>query len=144
MTPRFPCRGDAEGRLVPMHPERTMRYRDKEVWISLHLKPTLVKRSDAGNKYLWGVVYATIARETGNDPEAVHYGLKRLAVEQGVLEPTYILLGDLPIEDEPTTVVESDVFWAYVAWIRSLALAGKFTGGPQYPLYIPEPNEEAA
>lgn len=140
-SPRFPARVSADGSLVPLHPERTMRRAGREVWISIHDKPAVVQRSSQANSYLWGVVYAAIAAETGNDPESIHYGLKREAVRVGILEPEYISLGDQLIEAEPTTVTDADTFGRYVTWIRHEAEHGKLTGSP---LHIPEPNEREA
>jgi hypothetical protein len=84
------------------------------------------------------VVYATLANETGNDPETIHIGLKREAVRVGILEPQFILMGSTLLEQEPTTVVEDEQFWKYVNWVRELAEHGKLTGSP---LHIPEPGE---
>lgn len=141
MSKRFPVRVDEEGRLVPLHPERTRRLRGREVWIELHLKPAMVQRSLPANNYLWGVVYARIAEETGNDVDDIHYGLKREAVRRGILDLSFISLGDLTVEAEPTTVTDSEVFWNYVSWIRSEAMSGRLTGTA---FHIPEPNEEVA
>lgn len=139
--PRFLVRVASDGSLVPAHPERTRRYAGKDRWVSLHEAPALIKRSDSANGYLWGVVYKRISEETGNDPDSIHYGLKRLAVERGILEPEYILLGDRLVDGEPTTVTDNDTFWAYVGWIRHEAEHGTLTG---IAFHIPEPNEVAA
>ena len=140
-SPRFPARLDDERRIVPVHPERLSRYKPgREVWVSVHDKPALVQRSAASNNYLWGIVYGEIARATGNDPDDIHYGLKREAVRRGILDPTYVTLGDLLIEGEPTTVTDSETFHNYVQWIRSEAQSGRLTGSV---LIIPEPNSEA-
>ena len=136
-SPRFPASVDSEGRLVPTHPERTLRYRGKQVWISLHEKAAF-QRGSGANRFLWGVVYATLAQETGNDPETIHMGLKREAVRVGILEPQYILMGSTLLEGEPTTVVEDELFWKYTNWVRELAEHGELTGSP---LHIPEPGE---
>lgn len=135
---RFPAVVDAEGRIVPLHPERTMRHREKQVWISLHEQPAPQTRGSGANRYLWGVVYAELAAATGNDPETIHLGLKREAVRVGVLEPQYILMGSTLMEGEPTTVAEDETFWKYVSWVRELAEHGQLTGSP---CHIPEPNE---
>lgn len=139
MSARFPAHVAADGSLVPLHPERTLRRVGREVWVSIHDKPTVVRRSPLANAYLWGVVYAAIAAETGNDPESIHYGLKREAVRVGILPPEYIALGDKLVEAEPTTVTDSDTFSAYVNWIRHEAEHGRLTGAP---LHIPEGGEE--
>ena len=76
-------------------------------------------RSNQGNRYLWGVCYAIVAGDTGNDPESVHLALKREALRLGILPPVYLHLGDRVIETEPTTVVPADVFSTYVDWVRS-------------------------
>ena len=143
-NPRFPAVVDEEHRLVPVHRERTKRLRPgREVWVSVHDEPALIQRSGQANKYLWKVVYGTIAKETGNDPNSVHYGLKRLAVEVGILDPQFWFLGDRMMDDEPTTVVDTDQFWQYVNWIRHEAEHGTLLGSTERPvfLHIPEPNE---
>lgn len=136
-TPRFQAVIDSEGRLVPQSPERTKRMAGKTVWVSVHDKPAF-QRSNGANAYLWGVVYATLAGETGNDPDTIHYGLKRWAVDKGVLDPQYVLMGSSLLEAEPTTVVEEEAFWRYVQWIRELAEHGQLTG---QPCHIPEAGE---
>lgn len=118
---RTPCRVSEEGHLVPSHPEAFLRWRGKDVFVSIHTKPAGM-RSPEANSYLWGVCYSTIATETGCDLESCHYGLKREAVRQGVLEPEYILLGDKLIEAEPTTRTDAEVFTKYVDWVRHYAL----------------------
>ena len=131
---RFLARVNEEGWLVPHEPERLVRRAGKDVWISVHDQPTMGIRSDQSNRYLWGVCYATIAAETGNDPESIHYGLKREALRLGVLEPQYVLLGDKLIEDEPTTRTDPDTFARYVTWLRHFA-------EHDLGVHIPEPNE---
>jgi hypothetical protein len=138
MATRFLVRVASDGSLVPAHPERTKRYAGKDRWVSLHEAPTLIKRSDSANAYLWGVVYKRISEETGNDPDSIHYGLKREALRIGILDPQYIMLGDRLVEDNPTTVTDSDTFWAYVNWIRQGAEHGDLIGRQ---FHIPEPNE---
>lgn len=135
---RFPCHVREDGALVPLHAERTLRWRGRDVWVSVHERPT-TQRGQGANRYLWGVVYATLAAETGNDPETIHLGLKREAVRVGVLEPQFILMGSTLLEGEPTTVTEDETFWNYVNWVRELAEHGKLTGAP---LHIPEVGEE--
>lgn len=136
-SPRFSAHVDADGRLLPLYPERTKRYAGREVWLSLHEKPAF-QRGSGANRYLWGVVYAELASATGNDPETIHWGLKREAVRVGVLEPQYILMGSTLLEGEPTTVTEDETFWKYTNWVRGLAEHGDLTGSP---LHIPEPGE---
>jgi hypothetical protein len=140
MSTRFPARVAADGSLVPLHPERTKRRAGREVWVSIHDQPAVVQRSSQANAYLWSTVYGTLATETGNDPETIHYGLKREAVRLGILEPEYICLGDKLIEAEPTTKTDAETFGRYIEWIRHEAEHGKLTG---QPLHIPEPGEEA-
>lgn len=137
-APRFPAVVDREGRIVPLHTERTMRHREREVWVSIHERPAGETRSNGANRYLWGVVYAELAAATGNDPETIHMGLKREAVRVGVLDPQYILMGSTLFEGEPTTVTEDETFWKYTNWVRGLAEHGNLTGSP---LHIPEPGE---
>ena len=122
MSTRLLAHVDDEGRLVLQHPERTRRYVGRAVWISLHDEPAVGLRSEKANKYLWGVVYRTICEETGNDPESIHYGLKREAIRQGILEPEYILLGDHLIEADPTTRTDPDTFSRYVTWVKHIAV----------------------
>lgn len=137
MSTRFPASVCKDGRLLPLHPERMARYVGKTVWLSLHEKPAF-QRGSGANRYLWGVVYAELASATGNDPETIHWGLKREAVRVGVLEPQYILMGSTLLEGEPTTVTEDETFWKYTNWVRGLAEHGDLTGSP---LHIPEPGE---
>jgi len=139
-APRFPANVAKDGHLVPIHPERVLRYVGHTVWISIHDKPAF-QRGSGANRYLWGVVYAELASETGNDPMTIHYGLKRRAVKEGILEPQYVLMGSTLLESEPTTVVEDETFWRYTNWVRELAEHGELTGSP---LHIPEPGEASA
>lgn len=134
---RFPCHVKEDGTIVPLHPERTLRWRGREVWISVHERPATTRCAGA-NRYLWGVVYGTLAAETGNDPETIHMGLKREAVRVGILEPQFILMGSTLLEGEPTTVTEDETFWKYVNFVRGLAEHGQLTGAP---LHIPEVGE---
>ena len=106
-----------DGTLRPVDPERLKRLAGHDVWFSVHEQPSVGLRSADSNRYLWGVVYRAICEETGNDPESVHYGLKREAVRLGVLAPEYISIGDQLIEAEPTTVTDSETFSRYVAWV---------------------------
>ena len=108
------------------------------VWVTLHRKAAPEIRGSGANRYLWGVVYAELAAETGNDPESIHLGLKREAVKKGILEPEYILMGSNLLEGEPTTVQDSEIFWNYVNWVRHEAEHGNLTG---QPCHIREPNE---
>lgn len=114
---RFLAHVDEAGRICPAFPERMHRYVGKDVWITAHEGPSPGLRSSDSNRYLWGVVYRAICEETGNDPESVHWGLKREAVRVGVLEPEYITIGDQLIEAEPTTVTDSETFSRYVQWV---------------------------
>jgi hypothetical protein len=123
---RFAVHVDADGRLLPLYPERTKRYAGREVWISLHEKPAFTRGSGA-NRYLW-LIYGVIAAETGNDPDTIHQALKREAVRVGVLEPQYVLLGSQLLEGEPTTVVEQEQFSKYVDWIKAGCLHGDLVG----------------
>ena len=135
MATRFPVTIDEQGRLCPKHPERFLRHRGRERWVSLHEQPAICQRSDAANRYLWKVVYGSIALETGNSVDDIHYGLKREALRRGILEPEYITLGDLLIEAKPTTRTDVDTFSRYVDWIRGEAAGGRLTGST---LEIPE------
>jgi len=100
---------------------RTHRYVGRDVWLSIHEQPTVGLRTLDSNRWYWGVVLRAICEETGNDPESVHWGLKREAVRVGVLEPEYITIGDQLIEAEPTTVTDSETFSRYVAWVVDFA-----------------------
>ena len=137
-TSRFPAVVDKEGRIVPLHPERTLRWREREVWVSLHKDAAPHIRGNGANAFLWGVVYAELAAATGNDPDTIHMGLKREAVRVGILDPQYILMGSTLLEGEPTTVTEDETFWKYTNWVRHLAEHGDLTGSP---LHIPECGE---
>lgn len=131
---------------MPLHPERTRRLRGRDVWASVHEHAALMTRSDAARNYQWGVVYAEIAKRTGNDPDSIHYGLKRKAVEVGVLDPELILMGSNVLDAEPTTVTDHITFWNYINWIRHEAEHGTLTGTREHPdvFHIPEPNEQEA
>lgn len=138
MSPRFLCRVTEEGHLVPVHPERLIRRRGKECWVSVHDQPAIGIRSDASLRYQWGVVYRTIADETGNDPETIHRALKQMAVDAGILEPVYDLIGTaLAPTGDPTTVVDQDTHSRYLTWVRHEAEHGRFGA----PFHIPEPGE---
>ena len=140
-SPRFLARINEGGHIVPLRPERFTKRAGKEVWVSLHEAPSMGLRSNPANSYLWGVAYKRISEETGNDPDSIHYGLKREALRLGILEPQYVLLGDKLFEDDPTTRTDSDTFQGYVNWIRQGAEHGDLFG---IRFHIPEPNEPAA
>jgi hypothetical protein len=106
-----------DGTIRPVDRERTHRYIGRDIWVSIHQQPAAGLRSLDSNRYYWGVCIRAICEETGNDPESVHYGLKREAVRLGVLAPEYISIGDQLIEAEPTTVTDSETFSRYVAWV---------------------------
>lgn len=142
---RYPCRvfraADVKAdKLVicPLDDARLTRELGKEAWYSLHRKPAVGLRSDASHRYLFGVVYRTIADETGNDPWTIHLALKAWAVREGILEPIYdVVLGQLVPTEDITTKVDQDTFLRYTGWIRHKAEHGDF--GPTF--HIPEPNE---
>lgn len=137
---RFLAHVDEQGRICPAFPERMRRYVGKDIWVNAHEGPSPGLRSDAALRYQWGVVYAEIAAQTGNDPLSLHYGLKREAVRVGVLPPEYILVGSSLLEAEPTTKQESEIFWRYIGWIREGAETGSLFG-EACKFHIPEPNE---
>jgi hypothetical protein len=119
---RFLAHVSEDGVITPQVRERVTRWRGRNVWVSVHEQPTIGIRSDPSNRRLWGVVYRAISEATGNDPESIHYGMKRLAVAQGVLDPQFILLGDKLVEDEPTTRTDPDTFQRYMGWCEHYAL----------------------
>lgn len=106
-----------DGTLRPVDRERLHQYVGRDVWVSLHKDPSPGTRSSDSNRHYWGVVVRGICEETGNDPESVHYGLKREAVRLGILEPEYLLIGDQLVPAEPTTVTDSETFSRYVSWV---------------------------
>ena len=110
-----------DGTIRPVDRERLHRYVGRDVWVEVHKEPTPGIRSNDQNRYYWGVVIRAICEETGNDPESVHWGMKREAVRVGVLTPEYITLGDQLIEAEPTTVTDSETFSRYVSWVIDFA-----------------------
>ena len=110
-----------DGTIRPVDRERTHRWVGRDIWVEVHRDPSPHVRSADSNRYLWGVVYRAICEETGNDPESVHWGLKREAVRVGVLAPEYITIGDQLVEAEPTTVTDSETFSRYVAWVVDFA-----------------------
>jgi hypothetical protein len=121
---RFPCRVLKAGEiredklvLCPLDDARLLRASGKEVWAEMHQHPAPGLRSQDSNRFYWGACIAAICAETGNDPESVHFGLKREAVRLGVLAPEYITIGDQLIEAEPTTVTDSETFSKYVQWV---------------------------
>jgi hypothetical protein len=118
---RFLAHVMPDGMLRPVDKGRTHRYVGRDVWLSIHEQPTVGLRTLDSNRWYWGVVLRAICEETGNDPESVHWGLKREAVRVGVLEPEYITIGDQLIEAEPTTVTDSETFSRYVAWVVDFA-----------------------
>lgn len=118
---RFLAHVDEQGRICPAFPERMRRYVGKDVWITAHDNPSPGMRSSDQNRFYWGAVVAAICQETGNDPESVHFGLKREAVRLGVLDPEYITIGDQLIEAEPTTRTDSETFSRYVQWVLDWA-----------------------
>ncbi len=118
---RFLAHVDEAGRICPAFPERMRRYVGKDIWVNAHEGPSPGLRSSDANRFLWGVVYRAICDETGNDPQSAHYGLKRLAVQVGVLDPEYITIGDQLIEAEPTTRTDSETFSRYVQWVLDWA-----------------------
>lgn len=83
-------------------------------------------RSSRANRYLWGVVYAIIARELGYSAEELHHALK--AKFRGREDMTTGLV------IARSTRVSSDEFWRYVDEVRNWAHT--FLG-----VYIPSPNE---
>ena len=136
--PRFLAHVLQDGTIRPVDRERLRQYVGRDIWFSIHKNPTPGLRSDSARGYQWGVVYRTIAEETGNDPDSLHYGLKREAVRVGILPPEYILAGGTLLEAEPTTKQEDEIFWNYIGWIREGAETGSLFG---MKFHIPEPNE---
>ena len=135
---RFLALVDESGRLLPLEPLRLKRYQGKTVWVSIHKDAAPEVRTGASNRYLWGTVYATIAFETGNDPDTVHRALKLEAARVGVLERQYVLVGDKLFEGEPTTVVEQEAFSRYVDWIKEGCATGSLVG---QVIVIPDSTE---
>ena len=126
-TTRFPAVVDKDGRIVPLHPERTLRWREREVWVSLHKDAAPSIRNNGANRLLW-LIYGEIAAATGNDPDTIHQALKREAVRVGILEPQYVLMGSQLLEGEPTTVVDQEQFSKYLDWIKAGCLHGDLVG----------------
>jgi len=92
------------------------------------LRVTRETRSTAANAYLWGVVYALIAEETGLTPDEVHESLKIKFRSRECLSTGLTIVR--------STRTGSDDFWQYVEQVREWS-AG-FLG-----VYIPAPNEPA-
>ena len=84
------------------------------------------QRTSRANRYLWGVVYALIAREVGCTSEELHDALK--AKFRGREDMTTGLV------IARSTRVNSAEFWDYVEQVRHWSHT--FLG-----VYIPEPNE---
>jgi hypothetical protein len=130
---RIPAHVDESGRVIPNDARAVLRYVGRNVWVSIHTAAAPGLRSGQANRFLWAI-YAEICRETGNDPESVHWGLKREAVRLGILDPEYITVGDQLLEVDPTTRTDPDTFSRYVDWVRSWAL-------DNLKLVIPEAGE---
>lgn len=136
---RFLAHVSDDGRqITPQHAEQVYRWRGRDVWMEAHKNPSPVIRGTGSNAYLWAVVYRAVCEETGNDPDSLHYGLKREAVRVGILPPEFTVAGTALLEAEPTTKQEDKVFWRYVNWIREGAETGSMFG---VVFHIPEPNE---
>lgn len=136
---RFLCRVTDDLHLVPVYAgERLRSWRGKEAWVEVHKDPISRTRSNKANAYLWSVIYALIANETGNDPETIHQALKLEARRVGVLEPQYVVMGNQLLEEGPTTKVEQEQFSRYVDWIREGCATGSLIGSV---LVIPDAGE---
>lgn len=96
-------------------------------------------RSLSANNYLWGVCYARIAEETGNDPADVHLGMKELALRAGVWPGQTLVdkrTGECLLNrDVPASSADSDskLFAGYIDFVRRTAA--------EWGIYVPDPRE---
>lgn len=87
------------------------------------------KRSSQANRYLFGVVYKTIANETGFTVDEVHDAMKvKFRSREDVSTGLTVVR---------STRSDTDDFWEYVDQVR--LWSHTFLGA-----YIPEPNEETS
>lgn len=98
--------------------------------IVIVLKEWRRRRSLDANAYYW-YVCTFIANEVGDDPEAVHEGLKHKYLHQGWIRPGIPKVGS-------TRKLDSKEFAEYVDRILIDAGTGELLGSP---LRIPQPNE---
>lgn len=98
----------------------------QNVWISIEKQTK--NRTIPQNAYLWGVVYAEIAKETDNDVESVHHAMKDMFLK------TYTE-GPIP-KVQSTSKLSTVDFMRYVENI--IKWAGEFLC-----MYIEMPNETA-
>lgn len=93
-------------------------------------------RSARANRYLWGVVYAAIAEDTGQEPESIHEAMK----ERFLVKTDIVFVNAKTGEMEEHRVVGSSAglkvseFYQFVENVR--LFAGEWLG-----LRIPDPNE---
>lgn len=79
-------------------------------------KPASV-RSVQQNRYLWGVVYQTIAEHTGHSTEEIHMAVKNL-----FLPRKFIALGSREVEiSKTTTELDTAEFSHYIEQVRAWA-----------------------
>lgn len=91
------------------------------------------KRSDPQNRALWGVAYATLKRETGNDPEDLH----EFFLGEHFGWEVYDVLGQKKRRPRRRSSNLSKVEFAeFYAFIQQRAAECGF--------YVPDPNESIA
>ena len=110
-----------QGFLVSISPSKAW-----EVTIKQHKK----KRSDEANRYLWGVVYRTLADATGHDADDFHeYFLGEM---YGWEE--YEIMGRKRVRPmKRSRKLSSAEFFEYVEFVRQRAA--------QQGIYIPDPGD---
>lgn len=86
-------------------------------------------RSSRANRYLFGVVYATIARELGYSVDEIHDAMKAKFRSREDITTGLVIVR--------STRTGSEDFWDYVNQVRHWAHT--FLG-----VYVPEPNEVEA
>jgi hypothetical protein len=90
------------------------------------------KRSDAQNRYYWGIVMKLISDTTGYTPEEVHEFLK----EKFLTDKKHIVIGgeERDIEKATTTRLTTKEFEEYIENIRAFA-------SMELQINVPSPNE---
>ncbi len=85
--------------------------------VTLEIHNRKAKRTEAQNRYLWGVFYPLIAKETGeNDIDALHELFKGKFLTEGIVE----VLGEKVRKKKSTTELGVGEFCEFVMNIESL------------------------
>ena len=128
----FRARVNPEGQLLVREPARwrawLARHRCKDITLSVGRERHL--RSLNANRYLWGVVYRTLAEWSGHDEEELHSIFKERFLSHRQLRlPT----GELLEAPGSTAVLDTEQFSEYVSRVKRFAA--------ECGVDVPEPNE---